>query len=124
MALHRLREGQSEASEKISRSTHRIVSGPLSKRSLHIVPGLPWSFSQHGRDRGRVSCPTASHPDESRGRAACGGRDQIGLVSSSEFTFEKLGLADLPFLIEVRNECRDYLHDNREFSLSQCEQWF
>lgn len=45
-------------------------------------------------------------------------------MSSSEFTFEKLGPADLPFLIEVRNECRDFLHDNREFTLAECERWF
>lgn len=45
-------------------------------------------------------------------------------MSSPEFTFEKLGLADLPFLIEVRNECRDFLHDNRHFTLADCEQWF
>src|SRR5437763_14562726 len=27
-------------------------------------------------------------------------------------------------MIEVRNECRDYLHDNRLFKLDECERWF
>jgi RimJ/RimL family protein N-acetyltransferase len=45
-------------------------------------------------------------------------------VSSSAFTFEKLALDDLPFLIEVRNDCREFLHDNRLFTLTECERWF
>lgn len=40
------------------------------------------------------------------------------------FLFEPLTREDLPFLIEVRNECRDFLHDNRVFTLAQCETWF
>jgi RimJ/RimL family protein N-acetyltransferase len=40
------------------------------------------------------------------------------------FSFERLTLGDLPFLIEVRNECRDQLHDNRVFTVEECEQWF
>ena len=40
------------------------------------------------------------------------------------FLFEPLTHEDLPFLIEVRNECRDFLHDNRVFTLAQCETWF
>src|SRR5205085_500048 len=31
---------------------------------------------------------------------------------------------DLPFLLEVRNECRDFLHDNRIFTLTECKSWF
>ena len=31
---------------------------------------------------------------------------------------------DLPFLLEVRNECREFLHDNRVFTLPECERWF
>lgn len=38
--------------------------------------------------------------------------------------FTPLTADDLPFLIEVRNECRECLHDNRVFSLAECEQWF
>lgn len=40
------------------------------------------------------------------------------------FSFEALTNDDLPFLIEVRNECRDSLHDNRAFTLAECETWF
>ena len=31
---------------------------------------------------------------------------------------------DLPFLLEVRNECRGFLHDDREFTLDECELWY
>lgn len=31
---------------------------------------------------------------------------------------------DLPFLLEVRNECRHFLHDPREFTLEECQAWF
>lgn len=40
------------------------------------------------------------------------------------FLFAPLTHEDLPFLIEVRNECRDSLHDNRVFTLAECEIWF
>ena len=40
------------------------------------------------------------------------------------FQFTPLAREDLPFLIEVRNECRDSLHDNRVFTLAECETWF
>jgi RimJ/RimL family protein N-acetyltransferase len=40
------------------------------------------------------------------------------------FVFEPLTHDDLAFLIEVRNECRDSLHDNRVFTLTECETWF
>jgi RimJ/RimL family protein N-acetyltransferase len=38
--------------------------------------------------------------------------------------FEPLAVEDLPFLIEVRNDCRDCLHDNRVFTLAECQTWF
>jgi RimJ/RimL family protein N-acetyltransferase len=38
--------------------------------------------------------------------------------------FTPLTSEDLPFLIEVRNECRHSLHDNRLFTLAECEIWF
>jgi RimJ/RimL family protein N-acetyltransferase len=38
--------------------------------------------------------------------------------------FTPLTLEDLPFLVEVRNECRDLLHDNRMFTLDDCRAWF
>ena len=31
---------------------------------------------------------------------------------------------DLPFLNEVRNEAREFLHDNREFTLEETQAWF
>lgn len=40
------------------------------------------------------------------------------------FAFESLAPRDLPFLIEIRNECREFLHDNREFTLADAERWF
>lgn len=32
--------------------------------------------------------------------------------------------ADLDFVNEVRNECREYLHDNSEFTLEETKEWF
>jgi len=40
------------------------------------------------------------------------------------FTFSPLRQEDLPFLLSVRNECRDFLHDDREFTLAESEAWF
>lgn len=31
---------------------------------------------------------------------------------------------DLEFLVEVRNECRHFLHNATEFSLEECKDWF
>ena len=38
--------------------------------------------------------------------------------------FAPLTYDDLIFLLEVRNDCRDMLHDDRKFTLEECEQWF
>ncbi len=38
--------------------------------------------------------------------------------------FRKLQRDDLAFLVSVRNECRAMLHDDREFTLAQAEDWF
>lgn len=38
--------------------------------------------------------------------------------------FRPLEQEDLPFLLEVRNECRGFLHDDRAFSLAECQAWF
>jgi RimJ/RimL family protein N-acetyltransferase len=38
--------------------------------------------------------------------------------------FRELQRSDLSFLIEVRNACREMLHDNKEFGLSQAQKWF
>jgi RimJ/RimL family protein N-acetyltransferase len=40
------------------------------------------------------------------------------------FLFEPLKQDDLLFLLEVRNECREFLHDNRVFTLAECRRWF
>ena len=43
---------------------------------------------------------------------------------AGEISFSKLTIENLPFLIEVRNEIRDFLHDNRKFSIEECQEWF
>jgi RimJ/RimL family protein N-acetyltransferase len=40
------------------------------------------------------------------------------------FEFIPLAEEDLPFLVKVRNECRDCLHDNRSFTLEESQKWF
>ena len=45
-------------------------------------------------------------------------------VSGSSLDFAPLTRDDLPFLLEVRNECRSYLHDDRSFDLDECQRWF
>lgn len=44
--------------------------------------------------------------------------------ADGEITFAPLTAADLPFLLEIRNECRACLHDDREFRLEEAEAWF
>lgn len=41
-----------------------------------------------------------------------------------EIGFEPLSNEDLPFLLEIRNECRHFLHDDRLFSLEDSRRWF
>ena len=31
---------------------------------------------------------------------------------------------DLPFMLEIRNEARDLIHDNRSFTLDECIEWY
>jgi RimJ/RimL family protein N-acetyltransferase len=38
--------------------------------------------------------------------------------------FRRLQRSDLPFLLEVRNQSRDMLHDNSAFTLEQAQAWF
>ncbi len=38
--------------------------------------------------------------------------------------FREMQQDDLPFLIEVRNECRAMLHDDSAFTLDQAQAWF
>jgi RimJ/RimL family protein N-acetyltransferase len=39
-------------------------------------------------------------------------------------TLRDLQERDLAFLVDVRNECRNFLHNASEFSLEECETWF
>jgi RimJ/RimL family protein N-acetyltransferase len=39
-------------------------------------------------------------------------------------SFRELNRGDLSFLVEVRNECRDMLHNDAEFSLAEANEWF
>lgn len=45
-------------------------------------------------------------------------------VDPADLVIEPLGQDDLPFLLEVRNGCRECLHDNRVFALADCRKWF
>ena len=38
--------------------------------------------------------------------------------------FREMQQDDLPFLLEVRNECRAMLHDDSAFTLEQARRWF
>ncbi len=44
--------------------------------------------------------------------------------AGSRFNFVPLTFEDLPFLVEIRNECREFLHDNRAFNLEDSQKWF
>jgi RimJ/RimL family protein N-acetyltransferase len=44
-------------------------------------------------------------------------------MSKPAFLFAHLDEDDLPFLLEVRNECRGMLHDDRVFTLPECQAW-
>lgn len=39
-------------------------------------------------------------------------------------TYRPLTEEDLEFFNATRNECREFLHDNREFTLEQTKEWF
>ena len=41
-----------------------------------------------------------------------------------KLSIEPLQEAQLSFLNEVRNECREFLHDNREFTLKETYDWY
>lgn len=40
------------------------------------------------------------------------------------YEFRKMTIEDLDFFLEIRNECRNNLHDNSFFTLSQSKKWF
>jgi len=42
----------------------------------------------------------------------------------SIITIRELVETDLEFLVEIRNECRFFLHNASEFSLENCRDWF
>jgi RimJ/RimL family protein N-acetyltransferase len=41
-----------------------------------------------------------------------------------DIAFRELAREDLPFFLDVRNECRAMLHDDRIFTLAESEAWF
>jgi len=45
-------------------------------------------------------------------------------ADSNRIAFRELQAADLPFLVSVRNSCRAMLHDDREFTPEQANEWF
>jgi len=44
---------------------------------------------------------------------------QIIKYKINQMTFDDLG-----FFLSIRNECSEFLHDNRKFSMEECEKWF
>ena len=48
----------------------------------------------------------------------------IASSAGGEIGFVPLTGADLPFLVEIRNECRSVLHDDRRFTVDDARQWF
>ena len=46
------------------------------------------------------------------------------LKRAGELYFRPLKKDDLAFLLEVRNECREFLHDDRIFDLDEATRWF
>jgi RimJ/RimL family protein N-acetyltransferase len=42
----------------------------------------------------------------------------------SDYIFRKMLKEDIRFFLGIRNECYEYLHDNRIFSLEECYDWF
>ena len=45
-------------------------------------------------------------------------------VAEGALEIRALRREDLPFLLDVRNECRNLLHDNRAFTLAESQTWF
>lgn len=41
-----------------------------------------------------------------------------------EYKFRRMTVSDLDFFLSIRNECREYLHDNRIFTKEQSVEWF
>lgn len=42
----------------------------------------------------------------------------------SEYWFRRLEEEDLDFLLEIRNECSEMLHDNSKYTLEKAKEWF
>lgn len=38
--------------------------------------------------------------------------------------FREMAQYDLPTFLSIRNDCREFLHNNSEFSLEECQVWF
>jgi RimJ/RimL family protein N-acetyltransferase len=41
-----------------------------------------------------------------------------------ELSFSLMTLEDLPLFLDIRNNSKDFLHNNNEFTLTECTQWF
>jgi len=40
------------------------------------------------------------------------------------FNIKAMQEKDIPFFLEVRNECRNYLDNDKKYTLSECSKWF
>jgi len=49
--------------------------------------------------------------------------DHLSLCDN-DICIEKLEYKDITRMIEIRNLCRDYLHNNSEFSVREAQRWF
>jgi len=52
------------------------------------------------------------------------GEKSISISLFELLNYRPLEEADLPWFLELRNEVRFFLHDNREFSSVECREWF
>ena len=41
-----------------------------------------------------------------------------------KFKIREMKLEDIPFFVEVRNDCRSYLSDDSEYTLEESKDWF
>ena len=48
----------------------------------------------------------------------------IQLFKSGKFTFKIMAESDLPFFNETRNDAAEWLHNNSQHTLEECETWF
>jgi len=46
------------------------------------------------------------------------------VVKMCDITIRPLAEDDIEFLVEVRNDCRHFLHNDKEFTLKEAKKWF